>query len=130
MATFRDFRDLPAWQLAHEMNLRVDVFLGCPEFRRHFKFCEQLREAARSGPRCIAEGHAQLRPTEFAALVRAARGSEEQVLNHLIAAHNQALITSDELDINRWLTARAMEAASGLIRHLESTPERVTSETR
>ena len=123
MARFKDFRDIPAWQLAHEMNLRVDVFLGCPEFRSHFKFCEQLREAARSGPRCIAEGHARRRPTEFANFVRAARGSEEQVLNHLIAAHGQALITNDELDINRWLTARAMKAASGLIQSLESTPD-------
>lgn len=45
------------------------------------------------------------------------------MLNHLIAAHGQALITNDELDINRWLTARALKAASGLIQSLESTPD-------
>ena len=45
------------------------------------------------------------------------------MLNHLIAAHGQALITDDELDINRWLTTRAIKAASGLIQSLESTPD-------
>src|SRR5688572_32569139 len=55
MAPLKEFRELAAWRLAHQMNLRVDVFLGCPEFRQHFKSCQQLCDAARSGPRHIAE---------------------------------------------------------------------------
>src|SRR5688500_16659978 len=105
------------------MHLRADVFVRCPAFRSHSIYCEQLSAAARPGPASVAEGPARRRPAEFATLVRAARGSEEQVLNHLIAAHGQALITNDELDINRWLTARAMKAATGLIQSLESTPD-------
>jgi four helix bundle protein len=123
MAAFKDFREIIAWQLANQMKLRVDVFLGCPEFRRHFKFCEQLSDAARSGPRNIAEGFARFKHKEFAQFVRIAEGSEAEVLNHLIDARDQLLITGDELIINERLAKRAMKAASGLIRYLESTPD-------
>jgi four helix bundle protein len=105
------------------MHLRVDVFLGCPEFRRHFKSCQQLSDAARSGPRHIAEGCARLKHKDVAQFVRNARVSEIQVLNHLIDAHDQRLISTDELLINKLLAKRALRAASGLIRYLESTSE-------
>lgn len=124
MAPFKEFRELAAWQLAHQMNLRVDVFLGCPEFRRHFTSCQQLSAAARSGPRHIAEGCVRLKHKDFAQFVRSARDSEIQVLNHLIDAHDQRLISTDELLINKLLAKRAVRAASGLIRYLESTPDR------
>jgi four helix bundle protein len=127
MAPFKEFRELAAWRLAHLMNLRVDVFLGCPEFRQHFKSCRQLAAAARSGPRHIAEGSARLKHQDFAQLVRNARESEIQVLNHLIDAHDQRLISTDELLINRLLAKRALRAASGLIRYLESTPDEKVS---
>ena len=123
MAGFKDFREIAAWQLAHQMKLRVDVFLCCPDFRKHFKFCEQLSAAARSGPGKIAEGHGRFTHKEFAQLVRIARGSEAQVLNHLVDAHDERLISADELTINERLAKRAMRAAGGLIRYLESTPD-------
>ena len=123
MPPLKEFRELAAWRLAHQMNLRVDVFLGCPEFRQHFKSCQQLSDAARSGPRHIAEGCARLKHKDFADFVRNARASEIQVLNHLIDAHHQRLISTDELLINKLLAKRALRAASGLIRHLESTQE-------
>ena len=123
MAPCKEFRELAAWRLAHQMNLRVDVFLGCPEFREHFKSCRQLCDAARSGPQHIAEGCARPKHRDFAQFVRNARDSEIQVLNHLIDAHDQRLISTDELLINKLLAKRALRAATGLIRYLESTPE-------
>lgn len=123
MAAFKDVREIVAWQLAHQMHLRVDVFLACPDFRRHFKCCERLSDAARSGPRNIAEGHARFTHKEFAQCVRVAKGSEAEVLHHLVDAHDQRLITTDELIINERLARRAMKAAAGLIRYLESTPD-------
>ena len=120
---FKDFREIVAWQLAHQLKLRVDLFLGSPDFRRQYKFCEQLSDAARSGPRNIAEGHGRFKHKEFAQFVRVAKGSEADVLNHLIDAHDQRLISTDELVIAEQLTKRAMQAAAGLIRYLESTPD-------
>ena len=123
MAGFRDFREIAAWQLAHQLKLRVDLFLLSPDFRSHYRFTEQLSDAVRSGPRNIAEGFGRYRHREFAQFVRIARASEVEVLNHLIDAQDQRLITTDEFQITEHLTKRAIRAANGLIRYLESTPE-------
>ncbi|HYB95281.1 MAG TPA: four helix bundle protein [Vicinamibacterales bacterium] len=124
MAGFRDFREIAAWRLANELKLRVDLFLLSPPFRRHFKLCDQLSDAVRSGPRNIAEGFERYRHKEFAQFVRIARGSEVEVLNHLVDARDQRLITDDEFLITEHLAKRAIKAAVGLIRYLESTPDR------
>jgi len=123
MAGFRDFREIAAWQLAHQLKLRVDLFLLSPDFRRHYKFCDQLSDAVRSAPRNIAEGFARFKHKEFAQFVRIAKGSEAEVLNHLIDARDQRLITDDEFLLAEHLIKRALKAANGLIRYLESTPD-------
>lgn len=123
MAGFKDFREIAAWQLARELKVRVDEFVLRPEFKRRFKFSEQLDDAARSGPRNIAEGFARFKHREFAQFVRIAKASEAEVLNHLIDAHDQRLITEDELMKAEWLAKRALKAANGLIRWLESNPD-------
>lgn len=78
---------------------------------------------ARSGPRNIAEGFARYRHKEFAQFVRIAKASEAEVLNHFIDAHDQRLMTDDEFQRAEHLTRRALKAANGLIRYLESTPD-------
>ena len=123
MAGFRDFREIVAWQLANQLKNQVDAFLQRPEFKRRFKFCEQLDDAGRSGPRNIAEGFARFKHKEFAQFVRVAKGSEAEVLNHFIDAHDLRLITNDEFLMAEHLCKRALKAANGLIRYLESTPD-------
>ena len=123
MAGFRDFREIVAWQLAHELKGQIDVFLARPEFKRRFKFCEQLDDAGRSAPRNIAEGFGRFKHKEFAQFVRIAKGYEAEVLNHLIDARDQKLLTSDEFLMSEHLCKRALKAANGLIRYLECTPD-------
>ena len=123
MAGFRDFREIVAWQLAHELKIRVDTFLCRPEFRRKFKFCDQLSDSARSAPRNIAEGFARYKHKEFAQFVRIAKGSEAEVLNHMIDAHDQRLVTKEEFLLTEHLIKRSLKAANGLIRWLESNPD-------
>lgn len=48
MAGFKDFREIVAWQLAHELKLIADGLLARPDAARRFKFCDQLSDAARS----------------------------------------------------------------------------------
>ena len=123
MAGFRDFRDIVAWQLAHELKVTVDAFLCRPAVKYKFKFCDQLSDAARSGPRNIAEGFARFKHKEFAQFVRIAKGSEAEVLNHIIDAYDQNLITKEEFLQTEHLIKRALKAANGLIRFLESNPD-------
>ena len=119
MAGHPDVRDLIAWQLAHQLNLRVDLFLGSPDFRRQYRFCRQLDVAARSAPLHLAEGVARLRRKELAACVRLATKAEAEVIRHLVEARAQHLITGDELIINKQLAKRAVRAAKRLLRDVE-----------
>jgi four helix bundle protein len=123
MAEFRDFREIAAWQLANQLKLRVDLFLLSPDFRRHYRFSNQLCDAVRSGPRNIAKGFERRRHGEFAHFVRLAKVSEADVLSLLIDAQDQRLITSDEFEIIEQVVRRAINAADGLIDDLESTPD-------
>ena len=123
MTGCRDVRDIIAWRLAHELRIRVDIFLHSPDFRRYYTPCRQLGDAARSGPCHIAEGCTLATHRDFARCVRVAKSSEAAVLNHLIDARDQGLITADEFAINEQLIRRALSAATRLIRYLESTPD-------
>jgi four helix bundle protein len=123
MAGFKRFEDIIAWQLAYKLKGDVDVFLNRPNFRRKFKLHGQLHDAVRSAPRNIAEGHLRgFKHLEFAQFVRIARGSLGEVINHLIDAHDQDLISAKELEAASRLAKRAIKASTGLLRHLESTP--------
>ena len=123
MAGFKKFEDIVAWQLAYELKTRVDEFLARPDFRRKFKFVDQLSDSVRSAPRNIAEGHMRgFKHKEFAQFLRIARGSLGEVLNHLKDAHDQRLITDEELLSTERLAKRAIKASTGLIRFLESSP--------
>ena len=123
MAGFRKFQDIVAWQLSYQLKVRVDEFLERPEFKRKFKFADQLSDSVRSAPRNIAEGHMRgFKHKEFAQFLRVARGSLGEVLNHLVDARDQRLITDDELVSAERLAKRAIKASTSLIRYLESTP--------
>ena len=123
MAGWKDFREIVAWQRAHKVKVRIYALLERPEIKRDFEFRDQLRDAARSAPANIAEGFGRFGNKEFARFCRIARGSEEEVLNHLIDARDLNFLTENELTIEEIQVKGALAAMAGLIRHLESTPD-------
>ena len=123
MAGWKDFREIAAWQYAQEMKVRVYAFVERPSVNRNFRYCDQITEAARSAPSNIAEGFGRYGNKEFARFVRIAKASETEVLNHFIDAHDQKLLTQDQLLIEEHYVRRALKAAVGLIHHLESVPD-------
>jgi four helix bundle protein len=123
MAGWVSFEEIAAWQFARALKVRVDALIARPEFKRKYRFCDQLSDSARSGPANIAEGFGRHGNKEFARFVRIAKGSEAEVLNHLIDARDQALITDDEFREAEHATRKALKAAVGLVKHLErNTP--------
>ncbi|HWI20217.1 MAG TPA: four helix bundle protein [Vicinamibacterales bacterium] len=113
-----------AWQLARALKIRVDGLLKHPQFKNRFRLCDQLSDSARSAPANIAEGFGRHGNREFARFVRIAKGSEAEVLNHLIDARDQGLITEEEFREAEHAALKAMQAAVGLIKHLERTASR------
>jgi len=123
MTGWKDFREIVAWQLAQQVKQRVYAFAEQPKVQKKFAFRDQLTEAARSAPANIAEGFGRFGNKEFARFARIAKASEIEVLNHLIDARDQRLLTDDQLAIEEHYVRRALKAIVGLIHHLESTPE-------
>jgi len=62
----RRYPDLECWQLANELKLRVYAFTAIEPAAWDRKYCAQIRDAARSAPRNIAEGFGRFWPREFA----------------------------------------------------------------
>ena len=52
----RRFEDLIAWQRAHDLQEEVFAITAKPPASRDFKFCNQIRDSARSAARNTAEG--------------------------------------------------------------------------
>lgn len=129
MSIDHDVTEVIAWQLAHKLNLRVDLFLLSPDFRRHYKQVDRLSNAARSAPHNIEKGFVEDR-CSFAHRLRLAKGSQLEVMDHLIDAHEQRLITNDELLIAQRLMRRSIRAANLLIRSLEATTAREAESAR
>ena len=111
MAGWKDFQEIAAWQLARALKLQVDLYLKRPEFKRLYRYSDQLSDSARSGPANIAEGFGRHGNREFARFVRIAKGSEAEVLNHLIDARDQQLITDEEFREAEHAARKAMKAA-------------------
>ena len=79
----KTFRELVAWQLAFELNERIQKLLQAGPASKDFKFRDQLADSARSAPRNIAEGYGRFNPTEIAQFVDYARASLDETENHL-----------------------------------------------
>ena len=62
----KTFEELRAWQCATELSDRVVAICETPALQRDFTFRNQLRDAARSAPRLIAEGFGRWGHREFA----------------------------------------------------------------
>ena len=123
MAGFQSHRDFAAWQLAYELRRRLMPVLRRILQAKDYQLHKNMREAARSAPRNIAEGFGRYKHREFARFVRIAKGSEVEMLDHLLEAHDEGYVDKKELDALEQLTRRAIKASNGLIRYLESTPD-------
>ena len=77
------YRELRVWQLCRDLRDRVLAISAIPAVARDCIFCNQLRSAAASPCANIAEGFGRFRPRDFARFLRIARGSLEELVEHL-----------------------------------------------
>ena len=116
------FQDLVAWQLAVQLEQLATTYCRKPAIHRDFKFRDQLSDAAASAPRNIAEGFGRKSHPDFAKFAIIARSSEQEVLNHFIAAYKKGYIDAIEYDRGDHAVRKALKVLNGLIASLESTP--------
>jgi four helix bundle protein len=88
------------------------------------KFCDQMRDSARGGPRAIAEGFGRFRPADFARYLDYARGSLIETQNHLDDALDCRYLEPEEHASLYRLADRTIGATTSLHRYLSSCSAR------
>jgi four helix bundle protein len=122
MSGAKDFKELACWQLANEFKLRIYRVVERPAVRRDFRFADQIRDAAASAPRNIAEGFGRRTHPDFAHYLDIARGSLMESQNHLYDAVDRGHLTAAERDEMILLGRRAGKAIAALQRYLRNNP--------
>ena len=86
MATYKRFEDLPAWQAATNLGVRIFAFTDDSAFNRLGDLRSQRRRAALSVSNNIAEGFERGTTNELLAFLYIARGSAGEVRSMLLFA--------------------------------------------
>lgn len=118
MAGARHFRELDCWQLATELKLALYQLAERPTVRKDFRFYNQLRDAAASAPRNIAEGFGRRTHPDFAHYLDVARASLGECQNHLQDAVDRGYLNADDFQTMNTLAERTCGAVAGLQRYL------------
>ena len=123
MAVARHFRELDCWQLAYTLKVGLYRVARHAARRGDFKFVEQVRDAAASAPRNIAEGFGCKTHKDFARFLDFARASLAECQNHIIDAVDRGYVANPEERDLLVLSQRAIGATAALARYLRSTPD-------
>src|SRR5580693_9428569 len=113
------FKDLRVWQEA--MKFAVEVYRLTAQFPRHelYGLSQQVRRAAVSVPRNIAEGNGHRSDGEFGSLLLHARGSLLEVQTHLMIAKELQYLSNEEaqrLLLNADTIGRSLNSLINLLR--------------
>lgn len=143
MGAAKRFEDLIVWQLSVHVRDAVYALTETGGASRDFKFRDQIRDAASSAPRNIAEGFLRYSPPEFAQFMNIAKGSLGETQNHLLHGKQQKYFSEQDFTDVWRLTCRALRAANRLHAYLRrcgrkkprptgsgTTESRITSQNR
>jgi len=128
VAGFDRVDDILTWRLMYELSLEVWRFTGKPHVSRHFKYCDQIRDASDSAHRNVAEGFGRYNPTEFARFLDIARGSAEETRALLKTACATRFLAEDEFAALDGLAIRGLQALAKFQRYLRSPRARRNAE--
>ena len=115
----QNFEQLECWKACRELRVFVvqTVVPLLPGDER-FRMADQLIRAARSTTANIAEGDGRFHYLDNAKFCRNAHGSCKEVLDHLLTAKDESLISTELLMQGRLLVERAVKLLSAYIRYL------------
>ena len=119
---FKTFRDLDCWKSCRDMRVFVakEVLPVLPKDEK-YRLGDQMIRAARSTTANIAEGYGRYHYLDTAKFCSNARGSVYEVLDHLITAHDEGLISADMFSSGEKLVEHSVKLLNGYIHYLQKT---------
>jgi four helix bundle protein len=91
------FEDLETWQKCRQFRNDISILIKNFPPEEKYRLVDQLKRASRSITANIAEGHGRFHYQDNIKFCRNARGSLNEVLDHLICALDELLITDEQL---------------------------------
>ena len=120
MGAVHRFEDLECYKLAVTLRQLVVRLTAGGVVPRDFRFVEQIRDAARSPPRNIAEGFGRFNPTEILRFLSYAQASLDEVKNHAVDGCESGYFSDDDTAAMVVLIKRTHGAINQWRRYLES----------
>ena len=99
MAAVKDFEELVIFQKARELSKKIYPITQREEFKKDYRFVQQIRAAAGSIMDNIAEGFERGGNKEFLNFLYIAKGSCGEVRSQLIRANDTGYLTQEEYDV-------------------------------
>jgi len=130
------FEDLPVWQAASDLSLRVFALGEKPALRRHRSLRDQIERAALSVSNNFAEGFERGTTPELLAFLYIARGSTGEVRSMLCVMERMSAFSDLKSEISnlKSLAEAISRQLRGWAQHLQDSPIRgqryLTSKTR
>ncbi len=117
--SLRTFEDLDCWKACRELRRFVarEICNALPKEER-FRLSDQILRAARSTTANIAEGYGRFHYLDNAKFCSNARGSCWEVVDHLITALDEGLISSELQQQGRAIASESIALLNGYISYL------------
>ena len=116
----RSFKELDVYVLSVELRREIVRLTSRAPVCRDFDFVKQIRNAARGGPRNIAEGFSRFNPVEFLQFLSYAKASLDETASHLQDGLESGYFNVAEHQRLMSLLGRTLAATRGLMRYLAS----------
>jgi four helix bundle protein len=117
------FEHLEVWKKCRQLRIEVSTLLkGFPTDEK-YRLIDQLIRSSRSVTANIAEGHGRFHYLDNIKFCRNARGSLNEVLDHLICASDELIINGDQLDYFRTKYIECFKLLNGYIAYLKNRNE-------
>jgi four helix bundle protein len=116
----RTFEDLECWKACRALRLFVsDKVIPVLPKEERFGLASQLLRSARSTTANIAEGYGRFHYLDNAKFCSNSRGSCWEVLDHLITANDEGMISDELLATGRELVNIAVKLLNGYMNYLK-----------
>jgi four helix bundle protein len=119
--TIRSFEDLECWRAGRDLRLFIakQIVPALPKDEK-YRLGDQLLRAARSITANIAEGYGRFHYLDNSKFCSNARGSCYEVLDHLLTARDENLISEPLLNVGRSKFERAKNILNGYMSYLKA----------
>lgn len=119
MASYTTFEELDAWQKCRQLRIWINAFLQTKIDKRDFDMHQNLRRAARSTTRNIAEGFGRFHFKENIQYCRISRGSLFEIKDDLIICVDEKKVPESEIQEGMMLLKNALQSLNGYINYLK-----------